>query len=84
MALFTNTLSGSTDDLTISTEETTIHVLPLNFLTQAGIYTTLKEMVVSFNNVFSSPNQSFDKQKEPFGKQHEELIHITNYTKVIK
>ena len=64
MSNYTNTLSVSTENLTISHEATTIHDSPSHFLTQSGLDTTLKEMLASFNDKIYKEQEIFDKKIE--------------------
>ena len=60
----TNTQSGSTDNLTIYTEATTITTMPSNFVNQASLETKIQDMITRFD--------------EKCEKQHEELVKLTS------
>ena len=64
-----NTLYGSNENLTISTEATTTPTLPAHFVNQYEFDTKLQAMFDHFN-------ANFDKQAELFDRQHEKLVNI--------
>ena len=73
LSLSTNKRSGSIENITISTEATTITTPPYPFMNQADLATTIKYLLVSFNAKFEYFN-------ERFYKKHEELVNITTIT----
>ena len=72
----TNTQYGSTENITISTEDSTIPAFPSPFSNRSVLETKIQAMFHRFEQI----QNKIDNNSETFDKQHEELVNLKSET----